>query len=192
MLDMFEQKILIEYLINAVEFMKKDPNGSFCLEKVINLIDTINNFYKTKKISFKINQNVDYNSTKNPKKLYSIVADDVIFQLKEQQKEFKINEVSSREKTFQLLQKIFMLNENEIGLFKLFCRNEIDDVMCELLCLAQLSNGHCDVPSMGLHYLNLKQGQSILNKLVDIGLLHNRRGNRGFYYFLLRGVKVTI
>ena len=192
MLDMFEQKVLIEYLINAIEFMKKYSNSSFCLNKVINLIETINKVYKIKKISFKINQNIDYNSTKNAKKLYSIVADDVIFQLKEQQKQFKINEVSSREKTFQLLQKIFMLNENEIGLFKLFCRNEIDDVMCELLCLAQLSSGHCDVPSMGLHYLNLQHGQSILNKLVDIGLLHNRRGNRGFYYSLPRGVKVTI
>ena len=88
MLDMYEQKVLIGYLINAVEYMKNASNSSFCLDKLIGLIETVQNAYKTKKIRFNLNENIDYNSIKLPKKLYSVVADDVIAQLKTQLKDF--------------------------------------------------------------------------------------------------------
>ena len=52
MLDLYEQKETIQYLISAIEYMKKDLNSSFCLEKVTEQIETINNFYKTKQIIF--------------------------------------------------------------------------------------------------------------------------------------------
>ena len=184
MLDMYDQKVLVEYLINAVEFMKKDSDSSFCLNKVTNLIETVHNAYKTKEINFNLEENIDYNSIKQAKKLYSEVANDVIKQLKTQLKSFKVSKISSQEKTFRLIQKLFMLKEDEINVFKMFCRNELDDVMCDVLCLAQRSSGYCDVQSMCLHYLNIKKSQEILNKLVDVGLLDNSRGRRGFGYSL--------
>ena len=192
MLDMYEQKVLIEYLINAVEFMKRDSDASFCLEKVSGLIETVQEVYKTKKISFNLKENIDYNSIKRAKKLYSVVANDVKVQLGAQLKNFKNKKISPREKTFNLLQKLFILNDNEINVFKMFCRNEIDDIICEVLCLAQRSNGHCDVPGMCLHYLNMTKSQTILDKLVDIGLLHNRTGRRGFNYSLPYSIRAVL
>lgn len=192
MLDMYEQKVLIEYLSNAVEFMKKDTNSNFCLEKVTNLIETVQDAYKTKQINFNLKENIDYNSIEQAKKLYSLVADDIKKQLKTQLSNFKIKKISPKEKTFRLLQKLFILNDEEIRVFKMFCRNEIDDVICEVLCLAQFSNGACDVQSMCLHYLNIKKSQKILDKLVDVGLLHNRRGNRGFNYSIPYSIKTVL
>ena len=88
MLNAYEQKALIEYLINAVEFMKNDPNSSFCLEKVTGLVKTVQNSHKIKQIYFNLKENADYyNSIKEPKMLYRTVADDIIAQLKKQYKD---------------------------------------------------------------------------------------------------------
>ncbi len=193
MLDMYEQKVLIGYLINAVEFMKKDSDSSFCLDKVIGLIETVQNAYKTKKIKFNLKENIDYNSIKQSKKLYSVVADDVITQLKTQLKDFKIKKISSKEKIFGVLQKLFKLNDDEINVFKMYCRNELDDICCDILCLAQDSNGNCSVQSMCLHYLNIKKSDTILDKLVDSGLLYNHcRGRRGFLFALPKPLIIII
>ena len=192
MLDMYEQKVLMTYLINAVDYMKNDWDSSFCLRKISSLIETVQDTYKAKQICFNLTGNIDYNSVKDAKKLYSVVANDVIKQLKTQLSEFKIKKISSREKTFRLLKKLFKLNDDEIDVFKLFCRNEIDDTICDVLCVAQRNHGRCDIPGMCLHYLNIKKSQYILDKLVDIGLLYNHVGSRGFSYSLPHSVRVVI
>lgn len=191
MLDIYEQKVLIEYLVNAIEYMRRD-DSSFCIEKISNLIDVVHDVFKTKQIGFNLKENIDYNSFKNVKKLHEALSYDVIAQLKSESAKLKINKISAKEKTFRILQKIFKLNDEEINVFKMFCRNELDDLSCKLLCLAQFSSGHCNVLSMCRHYLNIKKPQVILDKLVDLGLLQNSRGYRGFNYSVPYPVKTVI
>ncbi len=190
MLDMYEQKVLIEYLINAVEFMKKDSHSYFCTNKVADLIEAVTQIYKAKEINFDLKDNIDYDSIKTPKKLYNALADDVIAQLKKQLSELNVKKISSREKIFRLFKKIFVLTDDEMDVYKMFCRNELDQVMCDLLCLAQSSSGHCSVKSMCLHYLHTKKPLKILEKLVDVGLLSERHGHRGFRYSIPSPIEV--
>ena len=192
MLDLYEQKVLIGYLINSLEYMKKDSDCSFCLDKVSNLIEVVKELYKTKKISFNLKENIDYESIEQARKLYSVVADDVITQLKSQLNKFKIRRISSNEKTFNVLKKLFKLNDDEINVFKMFCRNELDDISCEILCLAQSSKRNCSVTGMCSHYLNVKKPKFILDKLVDTGLLCESRGFRGFNYCLPYSIRKVI
>ncbi len=191
MLDMYEQKVLIEYLINAVEFMKKDADCTFCTKKVLDLIEAVNESYKTKEISFDLKENIDYESIKHPKKLYYAVADDVISQLKKQLGKLNVKKISSWEKIFRHLQNIFVLTDDEMAVFKMFCRNELDQVICDILCLAQRRNGHCSVQSMCYHYLNSKRPLKILLKLVDVGLLNEHRGRRGFRYSIPSSIEIV-
>ena len=131
MLDIYEQKVLIEYLVNAIEYMRRD-DSSFCIEKISNLIDVVHDVFKTKQIGFNLKENIDYNSFKNVKKLHEALSYDVIAQLKSESAKLKINKISAKEKTFRILQKIFKLNDEEINVFKMFCRNELDDIKSEL------------------------------------------------------------
>ena len=125
------------------------------------------------------------------KKLYQVVADDLVAQLKAQLKDFKSQKISPREKTFKTLQKLFALSEDEINVFKMFCRNEIDDICCDLMCLAQTKD-HCNVSDMCAHYLKLEKSYDILDKLIDVGLLEPNRGRRGFRYCLPSSVSIII
>lgn len=194
MLDMYEQKALIGYLINAVEYMKNNPDSSFCCEKIQYLVETVQKSYKIKQICFNLNVKEfgDYNSLKDTKTLYLTVANDITAHLEKQLKNIKITKISPKEKTFRVIQKLFKLNKEESNVFKMFCRNELDDISCKILCLAQDSDGHCSVQSMCRHYLNTKKPQIILDKLVDIGLLYNHTGNRGFRYCLPNSIKTII
>lgn len=182
MLDMYEQKVLIEYLINAIEYMKNDADADFCLQKIVNLTETVKKAYKIKQISFDLNvkEYGDYNSINDTKKLYLLAAKDIIAHLKAQHCKLKNSKISAKEKTFRVFQKLFMLNDDEINVFKMFCRNELDDICCDVLCLAQIRSRSCSVQSMCQHYLNIKKTQPVIDKLVDIGLLYYHRGRRGF------------
>ena len=55
MLDLYEQKILIKYLINAIEYMRKDSNSCFCFQKVVDLIEVVEKAHRRKKINFNNN-----------------------------------------------------------------------------------------------------------------------------------------
>ena len=60
--------------------------------------------------------------------------------------------LSLKEKTFGAIQNIFKLSDIEVEVFKMFCRNELNDTICDLLCLAHDSAGNCSVRSMCFHY----------------------------------------
>ncbi|MBQ4645924.1 MAG: ATP-binding protein [Candidatus Gastranaerophilales bacterium] len=184
MLHLYEQKILIEYLINAIEKIKLDSEGSLNIQKILDFIETVQKNFQCKKINFNLEKNIDCNLDKQTKKTIYAIADDVVFQLKEQLKKFKNIKISPREKTFRAIEKLFNLSKDEINIFKMFCRNEIDNICCDILCLAHDCYGHCNVLNMCRYYLGINKPQKCIEKLVDAGILLNIRGRRGFKYSL--------
>ena len=192
MLDLYEQKILIKYLINAIEYMRKDSNSCFCFQKVVDLIEVVEKAHRRKKINFNLKNNTENYCKMQPKKLYNTLADDIISQLETQIQNLKTKKISSKEKVFRTLQQAFRLTDNEIEVFKMYYRNELNDTCCDILCLAQRSSGHCSAESMCQHYLHIKNSRTIFDKLTDIGLLDDHRGERGFRYNLPYDVQIIV
>lgn len=189
MLERYEQKVLLEYLLEALSKIRV-KSYSDLKDRLENCIDNINVAYLYGAINFAIK--IDVEKEKNNKLSVENKAikyrNLLLRELKKEYKKIKNTKISNRQKCFNVIKKIFNLTDEEIDIFGLFVRNEISRTFCDCLCLGMDFRGNVDKISMCNAYLeNSATKHESLEHLYDLGLLNydGRRGlNVGIPHFL--------
>ncbi len=167
MLEEFEQKKLLEYLIEGLSKAKIKQVKSITVES---LLEVINDCYDDLSINFNLNlpddnENINRKSTNDKMKNY-------ISFLKKEYSKLKNVQISQRENILLIIQKIFNLSEIEKEVLGFIVRKEISDTFSS--CLGIFNKNIQRKEILASVKICLKKSSKIvlsINKLREFGFL---------------------
>lgn len=177
MLEKYEQKKLIEYLLEGLLKCKKLKTTKDFVNKFEDMYENINDYYANGSIDFYLETKYDENLSTEER--FHKSFKEVISQLKKEYEKVKNAKPSNRAKCFKIIQKLFNLSDEDTEVFALFVRNESSETFGSCLCLASDKYRHVTAQNMCKCYLkNSPTMHDSVRRLQDLGLL-DHDGHRG-------------
>ncbi len=179
MLEDYEQKVLFGYLLEGLSKLKEHFDSREDVRKIDNLADELVDAINDNKINIKLNLMLIKNIDTSTRELCIRKFEEIKKKLKKRYKALAKAKMSSREKCFRTIQKIFNLTDEEREMFSVLARNEISDTFANILCLASDKYGRLEALKMCKCYLkNSYTMKASLENLKELGLLDSN-GYRG-------------